>query len=185
MEVTGQLHAPAALLPEKNPEPPHPLDGRVGVPRADVDVYTEILKHTHKREINYRRNLVSPDTIIHTAMPYSITSNQILFFSQDVSFIFLPAAAEDYTTKSIRSSLIRVRILQSYVSIRHCKTCLKKTKILVLYYGSTLQCGAHAVYYVTPTHITRPHYFIASIPKSYILFQYSHVAFITPTPQIT
>ena len=48
MEVTGQLHAPATLPPENNPEPPYPLNGRVGVPRADVEVYTKILKtHTH------------------------------------------------------------------------------------------------------------------------------------------
>ena len=120
-------------------------------------MWTFIIKYlnTHKHEINYRRNnLVSPDNhtrshaLFHYFKPYTF------FFSKDICFIFLVAAAEDYTTKSIRRSLTRVRILHSYVTMSLQTYLKKKTKILVLYYSSTWQCGAHAVLSCyTYTHI--------------------------------
>jgi hypothetical protein len=111
-------------------------------------------------------------------MPYSITSDQILFFSQDIRYISLTAAAGDYTTKSIRSSLIQVRILQTYFTICHCKTCLKKRnenlRSLLRFY-ITIRCACCLLCY-THAHITCPHSFIASTSKSYIKFQYSNVS---------
>lgn len=130
-------------------EPPHPLNWRVSVSRADVDIYTKILfKQTWNKLQTLQPSLTRDNRTRSQALFHYFRPNTF-FFSQDVCFIFFAAAAEDYTTKSIR-----VRILQGSVTIRHCKTCLKKkeTKILGLYYGSTLQCHSHAVYYVTHTH---------------------------------
>jgi len=119
-------------------------------------------------------------------MPYSITSNQILFFFlKDVGFIFLVAAAEDYTTKRIRRSLIRVRILRLRY---HVTANLPEKKRKSSFFIAALHYNAvHTLFIVLHihAHITRPHSFTASISKSYVTFQYSHVEFIIPIPQIT
>ena len=121
-------------------------------------------------------------------MPYSITSNQILFFfKKDVGFIFLVAAAEDYTTKSIRQSLIRVRILRLRY---HVTANLPEKKRKSSFFIATLHYNAvHTLFIVLHihAHITRPHSFIASISKSksYVTFQYSHVEFKIRILQIT
>jgi len=55
MEVSGQLNAPAALLPEK--EPRYPLDRRLGGPRVGLDAVV-------------KRKIPSPCNVPESRRPY-------------------------------------------------------------------------------------------------------------------
>jgi hypothetical protein len=58
MEVSGQLHAPAALLPGK--EPCYPLDRRLGGPQSSSGRGGEEKNSQHSRESNPRTPIVQP-----------------------------------------------------------------------------------------------------------------------------
>jgi hypothetical protein len=59
MEVSGQLHAPAALLPRKEPPATHWIGGWVG-PRAVLDVVVKRKIPSPHRESNPRTPIVRP-----------------------------------------------------------------------------------------------------------------------------
>jgi hypothetical protein len=58
MEVNGQLHAPAALPPGKDPW--YPLDRRLGDPRAVLDAVVKRKIPSSRPESNPRTPIVQP-----------------------------------------------------------------------------------------------------------------------------